>query len=135
MTTPPFSRFSRPASERFRVLSNPAGPDLAPGSQGVSQARLSIVGGRPRLVLSGADPATRALVREELERGEPEVLVLEALDAWELLQLAPRATMVVLAGDLPDATASAMVRVLAHRHPDLNVISLAGTPADPATAR
>ena len=109
MTTPPFARFSRP--------------------------RPAFVGERPRLVLGGSDPATRALVRVDLERSEPGLLVLEALDAWELLQLAPRAELVVLAGDLRDAPAESMVRLLAHRHPDLNVISLAARPADPATAR
>ena len=131
----PSSRFRRSGS-RLWAVDGPAGdPDRAPGTQGASQARLSIVGGRPRLVLSGGDPGTRALVREELERGEPELLVLEALDAWELLQIAPRAAFVVLAGDLPDAPATAMLRLLAHRHPELNVISLADRPADPATAR
>ena len=132
----PSRRFRRSASQQLRVLpGHAAGDDPAPGTEGTSQARLSLVGGRPRLVLSGAEPSLRALVREELQRSEPDVLVLEAIDAWELLQVAPRAELVVLAGDLPDAPADAMVRLLAHRHPELNVISLADRTVDPATTR
>jgi hypothetical protein len=86
-------------------------------------------------VLAGGDSATRAAVRQELLRSEPRALVFEADDVWELLQLAPRASLVVLAGDLQDAPAAALVRLLGHRHPELNVISPADSAADPAAAR
>jgi hypothetical protein len=86
-------------------------------------------------VLAGGDSATRAAVREELLRGEPRALVFEADDVWDLLQLAPRASLVVLAGDLQDAPAASLVRLLGHRHPELNVISPAGATAKPATGR
>jgi hypothetical protein len=86
-------------------------------------------------VLAGGDTTTRAAVREELLLSEPAALVFEADDVWELLQLAPRASLVVLAGDLQDAPAAALLRLLSHRHPDLNVILPADSTAGPAAAR
>lgn len=131
----PAPRFPRSTRDRLRVLKNPDGAPLEPGAAGAPRARLSLVGGRPRLVLGGDTARRRAIVRDELESSLPDALVLEATEVWEILQLAHRAGLVVLVGDLLDAPARAVMRLLAHRHPDLNVISLADSTADPASAR
>lgn len=141
MTSFPSRRFGRDSephgdgSPELRVLSNPESEFLGPGACEEAPARLSAVGGRPRLVVAGADAGTRAALREELIWTHPYALILEAGDLWEVLQLAPRATVLILAGDLQDAPVAQLLRLLAHRHPDLDIISLADNPADPATAR
>lgn len=130
----PSHRFHRGGAP-LQVLRNPDGAPPARAVATAHQARLSLVGGRPRLVLCGGGAAQRAAVREQLIASVPGALVLEATDVWEVMQLAPRSNLVVLAGDLPDGAADAVVRLLAHRHPELAVISLAGGGAEPTEAR
>lgn len=138
--TSPSTRFPRSVNGGLRLVDDPDPAALPASSADISDfdaraPRLSIVGQAQRVVLAGGAAARRAAVHEQLADSLPRARLLEAADVWEVLQLAPRASLVVLAGDLHDAAATAVMRLLAHRHPDLNVISLADSTADPATAR
>jgi hypothetical protein len=43
---------------------------------------------------------------------------------WQLLERAPESRAVILSGDLDDVPAEALLHTLAHRHPDLPVVSV-----------
>jgi hypothetical protein len=79
---------------------------------------------RPRIVLAGADAIRRDRTRTQLRSRNPGALVIEVLNVWELLTHAPECQLVVLAGDLDDAPADALMRLLSHRHPKLPVVRL-----------
>jgi hypothetical protein len=89
----------------------------------------------PRVVLAGGELGRRAAVNYELAYRMPDAVVLEADEVWEVLQQAPGSCLVVLAGDLDDAPAVALERLLAHRHPELTVLTLYGRPLDTALAQ
>jgi hypothetical protein len=89
----------------------------------------------PRVVLAGGELGRRAAVNYELAYRMPDAVVLEADEVWEVLQQAPGSSLVVLAGDLEDAPAVALERLLAHRHPELTVLTLFGRPLDAALAQ
>jgi hypothetical protein len=89
----------------------------------------------PRVVMAGGELGRRAAVNYELAYRMPDAVVLEADEVWEVLQQAPGSCLVVLAGDLDDAPAVALERLLAHRHPDLTVLTLYGRPLDTALAQ
>src|ERR1700739_2771113 len=48
--------------------------------------------------------------------------VLESYDLWEIVGNAPRSALVVIDGDLHDASAVSLCRLLRHRHPHLPVL-------------
>lgn len=89
----------------------------------------------PRVVLAGGELGRRATVNYELAYRMPDAVVLEADEVWEVLQQAPDSCLVVLAGDLDDAPAVALERLLAHRHPELTVLTLYGRPLETALAQ
>jgi DNA-binding NtrC family response regulator len=75
------------------------------------------------VLLAGADARRRAILRAELAATLPRRTTFsEAQDIAEVLERAPRSRMVVLAGDLDDADAESLMRLLGARHPQLPVI-------------
>ena len=90
--------------------------------------RLRVIDDRPRVVLAGGELGRRSVVNCELAYRVPDAVVVEADEVWEVLQQAPGSSLVILAGDLEDAPAVALERLLAHRHPELSVLTLYGRP-------
>jgi 3',5'-cyclic AMP phosphodiesterase CpdA len=81
--------------------------------------------GPTRVLVVGPTPAHRAAMLDELTRTLPPSTRFEQAGAVaEVLQHAPASRMVVLAGDLADAPAEGLARMLAHRHPELPVLSV-----------
>jgi hypothetical protein len=134
--TPIVSSPAREGSRRplLRVLS-PGAPSGSPGSHpDVAETRrpaLRIVpdGGRestPRLapvLLAGADERIRAMLRAEFGATlPPRTSWVEADDVAGALERAACCRMVILAGDLDDADAESLMRLLGRRHPELPVI-------------
>jgi hypothetical protein len=82
-----------------------------------------------RVLLAGSDEAHRQKLRAELSRTlEPGTVFVEASEAWEVVQQAPGNRMVVLAGDLREASAESITRVLGRRYPGLPVLRLDEVP-------
>jgi hypothetical protein len=78
-----------------------------------------------RILVAGADAERRATVLRDLSEALPEETEFsEAGAAWEVLEQAPSSGVVMLAGDLDEATAESLMHVLGHRHPSLPVIAL-----------
>jgi hypothetical protein len=91
---------------------------------GETVAQLS-AGARSRILVAGADPARRATVLRNLSEALPEETQFgEAEAAWEVLEQAPSSGVVMLAGDLDEATAESVMNVLGHRYPSLPVVAL-----------
>lgn len=77
------------------------------------------------VLLASADAQQRALLRAELGAQLPSrTPFAEADDVSSVLERARFSRMVVLAGDLADADAESLMRLLGHRHPELPVISV-----------
>ncbi len=77
------------------------------------------------VLLAGADARSRAVLRAEFSATlAPCTQFSEADEVSELLEHAQSSRMVILAGDLDDADAGSMVRLLGRRHPQLPVISV-----------
>ena len=62
-----------------------------------------------------------AELRSILPRG---TRFVEAGETWEVLARAPGSRMVVLAGDLGEASCSSLLRLLARRNPTLPVLAV-----------
>jgi hypothetical protein len=90
-------------------------------------------GARAPVLIAGGDAVTRAQVRDELAAAMPGGTRFEELGTfWQLLARAPESRAVILSGDLDDVSAESLRHTLAHRHPDLPVVSIgaaAGTSA------
>lgn len=84
-------------------------------------------GAPARLVLvAGGERNSRAAVMRDLTATMPaNTRFDEASDAWEVLALAGESRMVVLSGDLGDLSAKSAMNMLAHRLPEVPVVSLA----------
>lgn len=79
----------------------------------------------PPVLLAGADARRRAALRHELDATLPsQTSFCEAGQVTEVLERAPRSRMVILTGDLDDADAESLVRMLGRRHPQLPVVHL-----------
>lgn len=138
----PLGRSRRPAA--LRVLSGHGGrsepltydpdkpltydPDTTatcrPALRIVTEARDEAIAhdGAP-VLLAGADASRRAALRAEFGATLPRGATFsEADDVSEVLERAPSSRMVVLAGDLDDADADSLMRLLGRRHPRLAVI-------------
>jgi CheY-like chemotaxis protein len=90
--------------------------------------------GEATLVLLTGDPerdrtGLAALLRSVAVRTH----VLESYDLWEIVGNAPRSALVVIDGDLHDASASSLCRLLRHHHPHLPVL-VRGSSLSPADA-
>ncbi|HUN78178.1 MAG TPA: hypothetical protein VMU32_04590 [Solirubrobacteraceae bacterium] len=78
-----------------------------------------------RILVAGADAERRATVLRNLSEALPdETQFGEAEAAWEVLEQAPSSGVVMLAGDLDEATAESVMHVLGHRYPSLPVVAL-----------
>lgn len=75
------------------------------------------------VLLAGADPGERASLRAEFAATlPPRTRWAEADDVAGVLERAAHSRMVILAGDLDDASAESLIRLLGRRHPELPVI-------------
>jgi hypothetical protein len=75
------------------------------------------------VLLAGADPGERAALRAEFDATlPPRTRWVEADDIAGVLERAAHSRMVILAGDLDDADAESLIRLLGRRHPELPVI-------------
>lgn len=123
---------SRPV---LRVLDREKRSESRSAGIDVSQARrpeLRLVGEdgprepSPRVgpvLLAGADESARAMLRVEFGATLPSrTRWVEADDVAEALERAAHSRMVILAGDLHDADADSLMRMLSRRHPELPVI-------------
>ncbi len=80
------------------------------------------------VLLAGADASRRAVLRAEFGATLPPCTPFsEAEDVSEVLERAPSSRMVILAGDVDDADAQSLMRLLGRRHPRLPVISVDAT--------
>jgi hypothetical protein len=77
-------------------------------------------------VLIAGDNATRrdAMVDELARTMAPGTRFTHAAASWEVLALAGSSSMVVLSGELGDASGESLMRMLSHRYPALPVVSL-----------
>jgi hypothetical protein len=83
------------------------------------------------VLIAGADSLQRASLLDELSRSMPsDTPFTEASAISEVLERAPGSRMVVLSGDLDDASAETLVHLLGHRHPRLPIVSI-DAPATP----
>ena len=92
-----------------------------------SDAPREIVPGRPALtvLVAGADAYRRAILRAELASTLPRMTrFCEAEEVAQVLEHAADSRLVVLAGDLRDAEAESLMRLLGQRHPQLPVVCL-----------
>ncbi len=134
--SPAVSRYAREGARRpvLRVLS-PGAPSQSPRSRrDPDQSRrpaLRVVPehgpeSTPRsapVLLAGADEHVRATLRTEFGATLPaRTRWVEADDVAGALEHAACSRMVILAGDLDDADADSLMRLLGHRHPELPVI-------------
>jgi hypothetical protein len=88
-------------------------------------ALLAVESARPRVLLAGADAAQRRTLLRELTDTLPgDTLYNEAQAVGEVLEHAPRSRMVMLTGDLDDASAESLTQLLGHRYPELPVVNL-----------
>lgn len=77
------------------------------------------------MLLAGASACRRGALRAEFGATLPRGATFsEAQDISEVLERAPHSRMVILAGDLDDADAESLMRLLGRRHPRLAVISV-----------
>jgi hypothetical protein len=75
------------------------------------------------VLLAGADERGRAILRAEFGATlPPRTSWVEADDIAGVLERAAHSRMVILAGDLDDADAESLMRLLSRRHPELPVI-------------
>ena len=90
------------------------------------------VPGRPSLtvLVAGADAYRRAILRAELASTLPRMTrFCEAEEVAQVLEHAAGSRLVILAGDLRDAEAESLMRLLGQRHPELPVVCLDEDPA------
>jgi molybdopterin-guanine dinucleotide biosynthesis protein A len=81
--------------------------------------------GPARVLVVGPSAERRAALLDELTRTLPPSTRFEQAGAVsEVLEHASASRMVVLAGDLAEAPTDALARMLAHRHPELPVLSV-----------
>lgn len=75
------------------------------------------------VLLAGANGHGREILRAELGATlAPRTRWVEAVDVASVLEHAASSRMVILAGDLEDADAESLMRLLGRRHPELPVI-------------
>jgi hypothetical protein len=75
------------------------------------------------VLLAGADAGGRAVLRAEFGATlPPRTRWVEAYDVAGVLERAAYSRMAILAGDLDDADAESLMRLLGRRHPELPVI-------------
>lgn len=81
--------------------------------------------GDDHVLVAGSDASTRARMLAELRSVLPRgTRFIEASETWEVVARAPGSRMVVLAGDLGEASCSSLLRLLARRNPTLPVLAV-----------
>jgi hypothetical protein len=82
------------------------------------------------VLIADRDAARRSRVRRELSEVMPAGTRFEELGTfWEVLEQAPASRVVVLSGEVDEHPAESLLHTLAHRHPDLPVVSLGEVPS------
>jgi hypothetical protein len=77
------------------------------------------------VLIAGRDAGQRAEVRRDLGELMPAGTRFQELGTfWEVLVQAPSARMVILSGEVDELSAESLLHTLAHRHPDLPVVSI-----------
>ncbi len=107
----------------------------AANARHLARGRLRVVDHRPRVIVAGGGPERRRSVREHVRATLGDATVCETTDLWSVLAQAPTSHLVILTGDLAEASAHELERLLAHRHPKLKVLRSASEPQpepDPA---
>lgn len=112
---------------KLRLLPKEGSPAERGDDRDGSQLRL--VGGpapaEKPVLLAGGDATARGALQRDLATTMPSSTTFKQAGAiWEMLVRAPEASMVVLSGELEDMPAATLMQMLAHRHPDLPVVSL-----------
>jgi hypothetical protein len=122
VSTPrPRERSHRPAlrvmSRRNRAdISEPMPADM--GLNGVSGGTRAAA-----VLLAGSDARRRASLRLELgAKLGARTRFREAGEVAEVLERAPRSSIVILTGDLDDADGESLIRLLGRRHPQLPIV-------------
>jgi hypothetical protein len=123
-----------PAARRLRLLPREhdlaahAAQERAPDKAARLQAPAAV---EASVLILGEDPLVRAHVRNELTELMPDASFAESGTFWEALVLAPSSRLVILSGEVGELSAEELMHALAHRHPDLPVVSLepAASPA------
>jgi hypothetical protein len=89
------------------------------------RAGLRVVGATIRVVIADSDAARRAGLLDDLTQTMPEsTAFVEAATMVELLEHAPGSRMVIIGGPVEKLPVSALIRILAQRHPGLHVVNL-----------
>jgi hypothetical protein len=92
-----------------------------------SPPALRVVDGPTRVLLAGTDTERRAALLDELTHTLSASTVFEQAGAVsEVLEHASGSRMAFITGDLEDAPAESLMRMLAHRHPELPVLIVDG---------
>jgi hypothetical protein len=120
---------AEPGSPTLRFVTEPAAARTG-GRERQSPARFERSRSRSRdgaapILVAGRDRGSRAEVQESLsETMGPGAAFEEAETFSEVLLKAPASRMVVLAGELDGIPPESLRQMLAHRHPDLPVVTL-----------
>jgi DNA-binding NtrC family response regulator len=104
----------------------PSDVDTGAGhSRRSERPKLRIVGATTRVVIVDSDAARRASLLDDLTQTMPEsTIFVEVATVAELLAQAPGSRMVIIGGALEKIPVSALIRMLAQRHPDVHVVNL-----------
>jgi hypothetical protein len=124
-TQPPAPAHPRPEQPCLRLVEDPQ--SLSPSAAGEPPPAAGLPDERheDHVLVAGADAATRAHMLAELHSVLPEgTLFVEASETWEVVARAAGSRMVVIAGDLGEASSSSLLRLLARRHPALPVLAV-----------
>jgi hypothetical protein len=115
---------------RLKLLSSPEEMPLEPvDGQATAPPPLHLVDDPPCILVAGADATQRAALLQELAKTlSAGTLFAEAGAISEVLEHAPTSRIVMLTGDLKDASVESLMRLLVHRHPRLPVVTLGGPP-------
>jgi hypothetical protein len=131
--SPPIKRSpSRAPALRLLHGQNDQRPDHSSSSEPLrgrdaSPPALHVVDGPTRVLLAGTDTERRTALLDELTQTLPASTVFEQADAVsEVLEHASGSRMAFITGDLDDAPAESLMRMLAHRHPELPVLIVDG---------
>jgi hypothetical protein len=131
-TQAPVSSRCRSQAPALRLLHGQgrAAPEPLRGRD-AHQPALHVVDGPSRVLLAGGDAGRRAVLLGELTQTLSADTVFEQADAvCEVLEHAPGSRMVFITGDLDDAPAESLMRMLAHRHPGLAVLVVDASTGD-----
>jgi hypothetical protein len=124
---PAFADSPLASQQHLRLVEDQAGAERytageEPGRPTTNPARRE---GGDHVLVAGADAAVRERMLAELRSILPQgTRFIEASETWEVVARAPGSRMVVLAGDLGEASCSSLLRLLARRNPTLPVLAV-----------